>query len=220
MHAPLRTGPMDQDDRKAFASTMTGLAEVYGRDLSTTALNGYWSALKGYTLQQFQTAAAQSIAMNRFMPLPVDLIQLIEGNPEDLAELAWMTALRCAETVGSYKSVAFEDQRIMTALEACGGYHQLCRTESTQLHWFARDFRKAYTATLSGGPRASRSYIPGLTEMGNKRNGINKIEPVHLISSTEQGDTVLDSPALLDSSPDALSGPLSHDLKRIGQDQG
>ena len=73
---------------------------------------------------------------------------------------------------------------------------------------------------VSGPQQPDRGYFPGLIEQGNKQNGINTLPKIVVVTGAQQGDTVLDDPALLPTALDELRAKHSATVKRLGHDQG
>jgi hypothetical protein len=188
---------MNQTHRATIIKALMETAELYRQDLTEPAVRTYLKAINEYSPEAIQDALSRHIQTSRFMPQPADLRALIDGPPEIRAEQGFQTALKAAQTIGSYDSVAFEDKAIMYALSAFGGFRGLCMADPEELKWNAKEFVKLYVAYLSVPLGHTPAYYPGINEQTNKLNGYNNIEPVQLVLKGGKGVAILDSPAML-----------------------
>ena len=79
---------MDESNKKDFADLMTGIAEIYGKQISKAALRIWWAAMARFSFEQVSTALnahAQRPGSGRWFPTPADIVERIEG-PEPSAE--------------------------------------------------------------------------------------------------------------------------------------
>ena len=67
---------MQPSDRKAFLEVVVGFAELKGKQLSAPALELYWNAMQGWTIEDFRKAAAHLLQTCEFMPTPKDFNDL------------------------------------------------------------------------------------------------------------------------------------------------
>ena len=86
---------MNQEDRKAFADIMLGLAALYDKELPPFLLDLYWGALEGWSIGEFREAAKHLSGTCTFMPKPTDFNQLRKAGRPTAGE-AWARAVRHA----------------------------------------------------------------------------------------------------------------------------
>jgi len=129
---------------EAFAANMTGMAEVFGVEMSPVKLMIYEKALGKFSDQEIQKAVDVAITTLKFFPKPVELIELIDGKPDERAVQAWGTLLETIQRHGAYRSVVFDDPKIASVVEMMGGWREVCtwRVEDTSMR--GSQFQKLY----------------------------------------------------------------------------
>jgi hypothetical protein len=96
-------------DIEAFAGLMAILAELFGKDLNAQLVEIYFLALAQWPIEHIAAAVDEAVRTLKFFPKPAELIELMEGSPDDQAEHAfgqfWLAVIRC----GTYRSLYCED---------------------------------------------------------------------------------------------------------------
>jgi len=72
----------------------------------------------------------------------------VSGTVTDRAALAWGKVLEAMGSVGAYSDVVFDDPAIHAAIEDCGGWVKICRSQTEELSYLQHRFcqsHKAYT---------------------------------------------------------------------------
>jgi len=64
------------DDRPEFLRIMNGLASVFGGQITPEALDVWWGAFGGWSVDQFKHAAGAAVTRCKFMPRPADLFDV------------------------------------------------------------------------------------------------------------------------------------------------
>lgn len=163
---------MIDNDKAAFAASLTAIASVHRVELSQPLLQAYWLALSDLTLDQLKHAVGVALREHRWMPKPAELRSIALSGSVDgdaMALASWSALLEAVRTVGPYKSVDFGDPTTHAAIRAVGGWQRVCDATSDELHRFIRrDYLAAYnglackamsdeaTAVLIGDHDASR----------------------------------------------------------------
>jgi hypothetical protein len=162
---------MTEHDRKPLAALLTGLAEIFGAELSKTVHTLYFEALQDIDLDDLKRAARAALASSKFMPRPADLRDLcghgVEGR-EQAVERAWQSWKTTAGKSGSYDSVLFEDGAIARTLVAMfTSWPGACLAEHSEEMWASRrkEFGRIY-------PLQSHEpmYLPGQAAIANGMN--------------------------------------------------
>lgn len=96
-------------DREAFAGLMAALAETHNEALTPQRLEIYFRVLADWPIEVVAAAVDAAIRRLKFFPKPAELIELIEGSPEDRAEHAWQQFLVAVARCGTYRSLYCED---------------------------------------------------------------------------------------------------------------
>jgi len=92
--------------------------------------------LKNYPAQKIKDACMECIRTKKFFPRVSEMIELIEGDKESEAELAWLNFLNKIDTKGSYKSVSFSKYPAIGAvIIAMGGWVRVCDMTLDEEKW-------------------------------------------------------------------------------------
>ena len=101
------------------------------------------------------------------IPTAGDLIEQPRARA-DATALAWATLRKAISSVGSYRSVEFEDPAISATVEALGGWLELCSKSSKELDMLAWQFSKLYPGLVG---HCDRKALPGRHDLQNGANG-------------------------------------------------
>ena len=171
---------MFERDKAEFAACLKVAADLYGRPpLSGEALKMFFLLLQKFSIGQVKTALQEHMASSPYMPKPCDVIQRIEGRPEDRAAAAWALVLKAVSRFGHDTSVRFPSPAFHYALEQMGGWARLCmRLTDAELPFRARDFARFFEigeccASWDGanGTVKVPAYLAGTCELSNRANG-------------------------------------------------
>jgi hypothetical protein len=98
-----------QHDIEDFAGLMALLAEVFGKDLTPQLVEIYFRALADFPIERIAAAIDEAVRRLKFFPKPTELIELIEGSPDDQAEQAWAQFWLALNRGGTHRSLNCED---------------------------------------------------------------------------------------------------------------
>jgi hypothetical protein len=142
---------MQQSDFPEFARLLTDVMAYYRQDASKFTTNLFWNACQSFDLDQV-TKALNSHAMDAergvYPPKVADIVRVLAGTVTDRAALAWGKTLEAMSSVGAYSDVVFDDPAIHAAIEDCGGWVKICRSQTEELSYLQHRFcqsHKAYT---------------------------------------------------------------------------
>lgn len=207
--APLWRVLMLDSDRSMFASMLTAVAGIYGREVTPQTVAIYWNALQGYDLAAVRQAFDRHVKnpdTGQFMPKPADLIRMLGGTTQDAALAAWAKVARAMRLVGSYASVTFDDPMIHAVIGDMGGWVRLCETLEDEMPFRGREFEnryRGYALRREIPPHCAR--LVGRTEAVNAVLGYTDAEPV-LIGAIERCRQVIATAT--DRPPQILAGLL------------
>lgn len=142
---------MKQSDFPAFSELLTSVMAYYRQDASKFTLGLFWSACQPFDLEQVSKALnAHAIDAERgvYAPKVADIVRVLSGTTTDRAALAWGKVLGSLSSVGAYSDVVFDDPAIHAAVEDCGGWVKMCRSQTEELSYLQHRFcqsHKAYT---------------------------------------------------------------------------
>ncbi len=172
---------MKSEDYKRFANALGVLCEIHGRELSPIAVQVYFRALERFSIEVVEAVFTNAYVSCKWFPKPVELIELITGGPENVADRAEIQAaevLRAVRHIGFYQSVKFDDPITNAVIQqGFGGWIQLCK----DLHmdgekWFFKDFNKSY-AVYSRQKIKQNGHLAGQIELENSARGFEDQVP-------------------------------------------
>lgn len=181
---------MKTGDEQRLGALVAGTAEAFGRSFTKAALRIWWRALAHYDLADVERAFNAHLrgARGTFMPVPADIIRLIDGDPEAREIGAWDKAIGAVSRHGSYASVCFDDPAITAAIKSgWGDWPTFCQLPEKERNFTERRFREHYRAALSNRPRVR--YLAGQFEAMN--GGRYGREAVALIGDRERAMALL-----------------------------
>lgn len=142
---------MRQSDFPEFTRLVSDVMAYYRQDASRFTINLFWQAMQAFELEQVSKAlSAHAMDAERgvFPPKVADLVRVLAGTVTDRAALAWGKVLDALSSVGAYSDVVFDDPAIHAAVEDCGGWVKMCRSQTEELSYLQHRFcqsHKAYT---------------------------------------------------------------------------
>lgn len=137
-------------DQKKFISSIGALGELFGKDISASTLKFYWVALQGFSDDQVQSALERAVTAFKFMPKPVELIELMQDDDEEQAIGEWAKVMRHIKNGKPGRTVPAE---VMAVLEKIGGWDHLKTLTYKDLEFKAMAFYKIW------GRRSERGLI-------------------------------------------------------------
>jgi hypothetical protein len=139
-------------ERIAFGALVTDALAYYRQDASRFTLEVWWQACQPFELEQVSkalTAHATDAERGQYAPKVADIVRQLAGTRTDRAMLAWGKAHEAMSAVGAYMDVVFDDPAIHAAVEDCGGWPKMCRTELKELSYLQHRFCEAHKAYTS-----------------------------------------------------------------------
>lgn len=161
-----------------------------GKHLNPNMMRVWFSALEGYELAVVAaafTAHARNTDNGQFMPVPADIVKLIEGGSEDVALMAWNKLDRALRSVGTYRTVVFDDPLIHHAVTAMGGWIRLGTL--TEDDWKYQ--RQPFVTLYRGARQRSIDFPPKLLGISESTNGAKHREAPILIGDEAKCRDVL-----------------------------
>jgi hypothetical protein len=139
---------MTDDDRPAFAEAMHLLAETFNEHVSEVRAEGYFDALRDWSIVDVNRAVRLALRACKFFPKPIELIELLNGTADMNADAAWGELIRAVRQFGYARMPTFTDERTMRAIrETWGSWSQLCETlpnEGGELVGWMKQFKSAF----------------------------------------------------------------------------
>lgn len=145
---------MKPSDKKEFAALLTNVFAYYRQDCSDFTLSIFWNACQPFDLEQVKKAIQSHCTDAEhgvFAPKVADLVRVLSGTVTDRAALAWGKVFEAMQSVGAYTDVVFDDPAIHAAVEDCGGWIKICRSEMVDLSYLQHRFCQAHKAYTGRG---------------------------------------------------------------------
>lgn len=150
---------MRNDDFPKFKSIMAGMAAIFQRDLSTELMDGYWLALRNWSIDDFESASARLLETSQFMPRPADFHSVKKAGRPTYAE-SWVQAVEHCRS-SAYRRGPMVDEITDRAVAALGGYVAIAMCDEDKLHYLERRFQEIYEGMQDAGD--IRAALPNLT---------------------------------------------------------
>lgn len=156
-----------------FFPIFTLLCETYNREATKTLASAYFMVLEGLTISEFQTAVKSVLATRKFtnLPMPADILEIVNGNPDDVALIALKELEDAMSIHGAYRSVIFKDKVIMACVKGMGGWQGICQVTSDEWKFQKQEFLKLYRAYHRNGKYPEVDYLVGKNEHQNRIDG-------------------------------------------------
>lgn len=184
-------------DEDVFATGLAALARALGGTVDPEMTELYYVALGDLDEASWKRATVRALRELKFFPKPAELRALAgEHTAGERAIAAWMEATNAARSVGSYRSVAFEDVAINAAIRSMGGWERFCGADAEDLERFERPrFLAAYGGFARSVPADFAKPLAGREERAGRIT-----EPKRIAATTALpggGPKVLAAPAQL-----------------------
>lgn len=194
---------MTPTDHSAFVALVADVHAFYRRDFSDFSANVWWNALKPYDLDAVQDAIGRHSVnpdSGQFMPMPADIVKMLQGSTQDAGLVAWAKVDRAVRSCGTYNSVVFDDALIHRVIVEMGGWVLIGGKGEDEWPFVRNEFVNRYRGYRMRSE--TPEYLPvliGIAEAQNNRTG-QKSQPPMLIGNPEVAQRVMlagdDKPAL------------------------
>ena len=182
---------MRHADIPELKQTLTAVYDFYRRPLTSTSVTLWFNALHGYELgivRAALTAHMRNPDNGQFLPLPADIVKLVDGGSDDAALMAWAKLDRALRSVGTYRTVVFDDPLIHYAVAALGGWIKLGAFTEDDWKFQRQPFVVMYRGARQRPGLEYPARLPGIAEM---ENGAKHLEPPMLIGDEARCREVL-----------------------------
>ena len=157
-------------EKETFSQMVRVFESSYGLKLKQDTKKVYWDFLKNYNDDEIKNATVKCIRESEFLPKISEIINAIEGNSEDEAELAYLEFKKKLDNEGSYLSVEFTKYPAIGAtIEAMGGWIRISDTLLDDENWLRINFIRLYNIMKKRGDYPDE--LPGRFEIDNSNKG-------------------------------------------------
>ncbi|NSX14984.1 hypothetical protein HTY52_12950 [Cupriavidus taiwanensis] len=184
---------MKPQDATRFTRLVSDVSAFYRQDFSEFAGRVWWQAMQPFDFEAVAEAFnrhAVNPDSGQFMPKPADIVKMLQGTTQDSALVAWAKVDRALRTVGTYRSVSFDDPLIHRVLTEMGGWIELGRKTEDEWPFVRNEFVNRYRGYKM------RSELPdfpphliGVAEAQNAKTGF-AVEPPLLLGNPSQAAEV------------------------------
>jgi len=169
---------MQPKDRPKFLTILTGIADYYGKELSTGVIGLYWEGLRQYDIEAVERALwqhTQNPDSGQFMPKIADVTKVLQGRTEDQAQVAWSKVDRAVRHIGGWADVAFDDAIVHRVLVDMGGWVRICSHDDENWPFVAKEFITRYRGfKIVGATPEYPRYLLGSASVHNTAEGLAK----------------------------------------------
>lgn len=176
-----------QSNKEEFAKIMVMLGVIYDQIISEEKMNIYYELLRSYSIDVLQKGATRLIKerTTASFPKPAEIIEKIEGNLEDKANLAWEKVTKAMLKHGHYQSVSFDDHVIHSVMQVMGGWAETGNWLKDDMKWKRIEFCKLYNSMSLKDKHPK--YLTGCVE---NINSISGHEVPDVIQIGDSGDII------------------------------
>lgn len=180
---------MKAEEFEKFREGVQGVYSFYGKEVSSFALDVWWTALKQFDLAAVVDAFNRHLTNSdcgQWLPKPADIIRTLGGRTQDRALIAWSKVDKAVRSVGPYESVIFDDELIHRVISDMGGWIGFGQKDENEWPFVAKEFVERYRGYAMRGEAAE--YAPvlvGIAEAYNARHG-HKTELPVLVGNRER----------------------------------
>lgn len=155
---------------KEFAEIFIPAAELFGISVSKGSMELWYGALQEYSIQDIRKAFTVLARRHKFKGsvLPAHIVEVLDGDPNMQAAVAWSQAMAAIHHIGSWDSVKFEDPAIPSAIEIMGGWLELCQLSEEELRFQAHHFKRIYNRIRN--EVKSAPHLTGQLELDHEKS--------------------------------------------------
>lgn len=182
------------EEKRRFATLMTGLSDYYNHEMSKAKLAIYWQGLRQYSYEAIEQACwahtQNPDEAGRWMPKNADIISMIGGNTADQAAMAWSKVDMAVRVRGTWDDVIFDDLIIHRVIADMGGWILVGSKDDKEWPFVGKEFQTRYRAFRMRGEVPD--YPASLTGQANAQNASNNREllPPILLGDKEKAKAV------------------------------
>ena len=181
---------MRNDELPKFLELMSGIGDYYGRQLSEIILGVYWDGLSKYDLADINRAVHLHLENpdgGQFFPKISDISRHIGGGNADRALVAWAKVDKAMRTIGTYRSIVFDDSVIHAVIQDMGGWIGFGRHDMSEWSFRQNEFVKRYRGYMERGDTgAYPAKLIGTSDLHNRQLGIDNHRETALIGDMKK----------------------------------
>lgn len=175
---------MKQTDFDRLLNLLTDVHTLYRKEFEPRLTQVWFNALSAYTFEDVEIGINRHLLnpeSGRFVPLPADVVRVIDGGTGVQAAEAWTKVEHAIKRVGPWRTVIFDDPIIHRVIEDLGGWTRMNDHASMEdLKFAGIDFSKRYQGYLLKGGVAQDypQKLLGYSEAANANSGFHVDAPL------------------------------------------
>lgn len=186
---------MKPEDAPKLIRVLSNVYAFYRQDFSSFAAEVWIGATKPYDVDDVIDALNRYCATSdtgQFCPKPADVAKMLRGSTKDAAVVAWGRVDRAIKTVGTYRSVVFDDPIIHRVIYDLGGWVGLGTKTEKEWEFVGRDFQIAYRGYMNTGLKKTDfpNVLIGITDSANTVGGFEVEEDPVVIGDANKARQV------------------------------
>ena len=169
---------MNKGEKQRILQAIAGLCELKDKKFTESLAEIYLNALSEYPADVILIAINQCVRTNKWFPQPSEIIQAIEGDPEECAVNAWDTLFSAIRQHGRYGKILFQDPKIGRLVQTFGGWDAVCSWTNQEVDFRRIEFVRSYKVMGGSHPplEISGAYSCGpLVMIGKEDRGKRNI---------------------------------------------
>lgn len=186
---------MNKNKIETLKECFTLLVTEYGDKLTeqqkTNKKELFKKIIGGYPIEKIKEMTMKMIRNRIYSNFPkiAEMIEIIEGNKEEEAELAWIYLIDKIDEVGHHQSVSFPEYPATGEIvEKWGGWSRVCDMTFKEETWKKKEFIKLYPIMKKRGEFPKQ--LEGQFEIDNNNKGYNKGTMLGIYSRRLDGSKV------------------------------
>jgi hypothetical protein len=141
-----------KNQTKEVDKAFLALANVHNRKMDEATYISYMRIIQRHPADSVIRALDIAFETSRFFPKPVELLDIIVGNANDRAALAWTNFCTALRRYGAQHSVEFEDTRWSALVDYFGGWDKVHEWKESELPFRRAEFVKIYAGMHEAPP--------------------------------------------------------------------
>jgi len=156
-----------------FAKRILVLGEIYDKQITKTLTDVYYEIFKDYSTETFSRALEKCLRTRAYssLPKPAEILEFLEGTPQDKALIAWLQVKEAIGKGGYYASIEFADPVIAHCVNWLGGWTWLCCSQIDEMPFIEKRFLDMYRLLAKRETLPENVRLVGFIEAQNNQAG-------------------------------------------------
>lgn len=165
-------------EAEALISMLDTVGKIFRTEITKEEFKFWILSLDSYPFDDVRKAIIRYSHEGKKMPIPSDIVKIINGSEEDRSLSALMKVEHAMRTHSGYDTVIFDDPIIHAVIIELGGWIRLGRLTENELIWWKKDFEERYRHHLRMGIQQEvPSKLLGIFDQANIPLGLAPQKP-------------------------------------------